>query len=143
SDISSVWKLLAETYRFFIRHWRPLGGITLIYGILYFLLVRAVPQVDLSEYSQLIDELSGSGSETFKTLTLAGAALASVGQAGSELNTLYGFILFVVVSLALIWALRHLFAGKKFTVRDAYYRGMTPFVTYILMLFTVAIQLLP
>src|SRR5690606_9242576 len=86
SDISSVWRLLAETYRFFIRNWRPLGGITLIYGILYFLLVRAVPQVDLSEYSQLIDELSGSGSETFKTLTLAGVALASVGQAGSELN---------------------------------------------------------
>lgn len=143
SDVPSVWKLLLDTYRLLIRHWRKIGGITLVYGILYVLLVRAVPETGLDQYEELIDELGGPGSQTFKTLTLAGVALASSGQASRDVNTIYGLVLFIVVSLAIIWALRHIFADKKFLIRDAYYRGMTPFVTYALMLLLIAIQLLP
>lgn len=142
-NLPSVWTLFIDTYRTLIKHWRPLGGVVLIYAALYFLFVRAAPNVNLNEYRDLIDETLADGSSTVKTFTLAGVALTASSQAGSGTNSAYGLVLFIVVSLALIWALRHLFAGKKFNIRDTYYRGMTPFVTYSLTLLLIAIQLLP
>jgi len=120
-----------------------LGGLTLIYGLLYFLLVRAAPQVDLSEYKTTIDELFGDGSQTVKTLSLAGLALASAGTGASQVQLLYGLMLLVIFSLAIIWTLRHLMAKKKFNLRDSFYRSQTPLVPYLTLIAIMSVQLVP
>jgi hypothetical protein len=138
------YQLFARSYRFMIDHWRVLGGIMLIYAVVYFLLVRGAPNVDLSEFEQDIDSLLGEdASSGVKTFTLAGAAIAASSQGGGTGASTYGAILFVIGSLAIIWALRHLFAKKGFRIKDAFYNGMTPFVPFVIILLLIAVQLLP
>lgn len=142
-DLPSAWRLFGRTYKFFITNWKIIGGITLVYAICYFLLVRAVPQVDLSEYKSTIDDLVGNGSQAIKTLSLAGLALASVGTSASQLQVLYGLVLMVVFSLAVIWTVRHITAKKQFNLRDSFYRSQTPLVPYLALIGLISIQLIP
>lgn len=142
-DVPSAWRLLGRTYQFCLNNWKVLGAITLVYGLFYFLLVRAAPQIDLSEYETTIDELIGEGSDGVKTLTLAGLALASAGTSTSQVQLLYGLVLIVVFSLAVIWSLRHIMAKKKFNLRDSFYRSQTPLVPYLGLLGLMSIQLIP
>lgn len=142
-NIPSVWQLFGQTYTFFIKNWKVFSWLAAIYAVLYLLLVRAAPQVDLREYESLFDELLGGSSQTVKTLALGGLALASASTGASQVQLVYGLVLLVVFSLAYIWAIRHITAGKEFNLRDTLYRSQMPAVPYLLILLLMTIQLLP
>jgi hypothetical protein len=119
-------------------HKRLLGGITLVYGLLSLLLVRGLGSgVNVAEIrDQFSNHAVGSVS----------AYLQLIGSTGGTSNAaagVYQLILFIIVSLAVIWALRHVLAQQRVTTRDAYYKGMYPLIPYTLVLLVIGLQLLP
>jgi hypothetical protein len=72
-----------------------------------------------------------------------GYLAASSGNTSNGAGGTFQFILIIIVSLALIWAYRQLLAGEKIRLRDAFYKGMTPLIPFVLVLLTIFIQLLP
>lgn len=71
------------------------------------------------------------------------ALLGSGGASGSPTGSMLQYLLFVIESLVIIWALRQLMAGKSFSVKQAYYHAMAPLVPFLLVVFFIILQLLP
>lgn len=144
SGLPSAFQLFGQTYNFLIKNWKIMGGVTLIYGLLYYVFVRVGPSVDLNEYRDLIDDYFGADtSAVLKSFTLAGVALASASQGADQVQTLMGVFLVVVASLAFIWAIRHILAKKSFRIRDAYYKSQEPLIPFLLMILIITIQAIP
>lgn len=115
-----------------------LGGIALIYVVLSLVFVQGVGgNLGVAELrnqfsSQVVGTLAAYAQ-------LIGNSTGSSNPAGS----VYQSVLFVIVSLAIIWALRQVVAGEKATIRNAFYRGMYPLVPFMLVLLVIGLQLLP
>jgi hypothetical protein len=69
--------------------------------------------------------------------------LGSAGNGSSNTAGAYQVVLFIVVSLALIWSLRQIHAGKIIRIRDAYYNGMNQLVPFVLVILVLFAQLIP
>jgi len=121
-----------------------LFGITLIYGLLYLLLVKGAGEFNIAEIK---DYLQGPESGIDKwwgqNALLAAVVLGGGTQTAGEGANVYGFFLLLIVSMAYVWALRHIYAKKKFIVRDAFYNGMYPFVPAILVFLVIFIAFIP
>jgi hypothetical protein len=55
----------------------------------------------------------------------------------------YQVIIGLVVSLAVIWVLRQVYANHTVRIRDGFYQGMHPFVPFVLVLTIIGLQLVP
>jgi hypothetical protein len=127
-------------------HWRLFMGIVIIYGLLNAIFVQGLTSGnslgDLKGSVQNIvgGHFGGVSSGFTIMLFLLGA---SNDHANNPAGGGYQFILMIIVSLALIWALRQVHAGGKITVRDAYYQGMAPLVPFVVVLGAIGLQLLP
>lgn len=143
--LPSVWQLTIRTMVFLWRYKHLFMGISVVYGLLNLVLVQGLAstndvgtlkaELDQAFTGQLGHVVSGFG--VFVDL------LGSAGGGSTTATGAYQFSLLVIVSLALIWALRQTLAGSRVRVRDAYYRGMYPLVQFIIILFIVGVQLLP
>jgi hypothetical protein len=122
-------------------YWKTLGGVVLVYLVLYVLFTGG----NISHnFSTIKDDLQASGTHGLSRaaagfLSLVGSSGASGSTTGSTLQS----ALFVIASLAIIWSLRHLLSGQKITVKAAYYRSMAPLIPFLLVIFVIIIQLLP
>lgn len=144
---------IPRSYRLFMqacglmwRHWEVFGGILLIYGLLNFLLIGGLSGAsDLQNAKDAIgNAFTGQFGQLTTGLTLFTFLIASgTGTAASGVASAYQTILLVTVSLALIWALRQLYAGNKIRVRDAFYQGMYPLVQFVLVTLYIGLQLIP
>jgi hypothetical protein len=114
------------------------SGIMLIYALLYIFFVRGL--ANLPSSSSLI---SGSGKlfSGFSIFSLIFVASSSSNSnpSGSMLQSL----LLIIISLVLIWTLRHIYKGKKVTIRDGYYKALYPLIPFILILLFIGLELLP
>ncbi len=135
-----------------MRCWRQLWhyrrvflGIVLIYGILNLLLVRGLSgSSSLTDIKSLLDSsFSGAGGQLLSALTTFSYLLASSGSGNTATSGIYQSIVFVICSLAFIWAFRQILAGHKPRVRDSFYKGMYPLVPFLLLGALLSLQLLP
>lgn len=120
---------------------KPIAGIFLIYLGLNLLLASGVSIIS-SNISVLKEEVAntdklGQALSDFGSLT--GGAGWSSDQASSALQT----ILFIIGSLAIIWALRQLVAGEKISVKQSYYQSTGQLIPFTLLIFVIILQLLP
>ena len=119
-------------------------GITLIYAVLNLVLVQGLSNnTDITSLKATLQDAFGAGSAFTASLTVFAVLISSSGSAASGTGGAYQLFLIILVSLAIIWALRELLAGGRIRVRDAYYRGMYPLVPFILVLVVIGIQLIP
>lgn len=127
------------------QHKKLFAGITLVYGLLNLVLVQSsIGGADISSVKDSLSQAAGGHLGGLSTGLGVFAVLLSGG--GSSFNTgasAYQLILFVIASLAVIWALRQLLAEAKVRVKDAYYQGMYPFVPFVLVLAVIGLQLIP
>lgn len=121
------------------------AGIVAVYVLLVLVLVRGFSGGSVtSNLKDLVDQLTNADAgKVVSGLTIFSVLVGTAGSTQSESAGVYRSLLLLVVSLAIIWALRQSVAGIKVRIRDAYYKGMYPAVTFILVLLVVAIQLLP
>ncbi len=131
STLGQVWSLLW-------RHKKLFAGIVLIYAVASLILVQGNNSIDIQSLkNNLSSTFKEQGSEVATSLSIVGYLLSS--SAGSA----YQIVLLIIVSLACIWALRQVTADHKVRARDAYYRGMSPLVPFVLVLAVAVVQLIP
>lgn len=140
--VPSSWSLLRSTLSFIYLHKKKLAGVLAVFLVLYLLMVRASSNFDIGANSQLISNELGDN-PAVNNLLLTGILLGSGGSSETGASSISTFLLFIIGSLAVIWAIRHLEAGKKFRVRDSYYKGMYPLIPFLLVVFLISIQLVP
>jgi hypothetical protein len=122
-----------------------LVGITLLYGIFNLVFVQGITGgtnvTDLK--SQLQSAFSGNLAALSSSITVFVVLVGSAGNTSSGAAGAYQLIFVLLVSLALIWALRQVTSGSLVRVRDAYYRSMTPIIPLVIVVFVIALQLIP
>jgi hypothetical protein len=125
------------------QYWKPLGGVVLVYLILNIVFASGISNAS-SAFSNIKTDLSAAGGHDFwRAAGGFGSLVASSGSSGSATGSTLQSVLFVLESLVIIWALRHLLAGQAISVKQAYYRAMAPLIPFLLIIAVIIIQLLP
>ncbi|MDB5163853.1 MAG: hypothetical protein JWS12_471 [Candidatus Saccharibacteria bacterium] len=143
--LPSSLKLFRQSLRLLRQHWKIFGGIILIYGLLYVVLVQGLGSgLNLGELkSSLKNVFTGSFSQLSTGLVLFGALLGSINNTSNASAAVYQAVLILIASLALVWALREVRAGTSLRVRDSFYKGMYPLIPFLLVLMVIGLQLIP
>jgi len=128
------------------RNWKLFVSVALIFGFFNLVLVTGFTVVDLRQakesfgdalHGQLLGQLT-SGVSLFLYMLGSAGDTSSSPAAG-----VYRLVLGIILSLALIWMLRQLYAGNKVRLRDAFYQGMYPLIPFVLVLLVLGLQLIP
>lgn len=143
--LPGAFRMFGGALHMLVKHWKVFLGIIAIYGFLNLLLVQGFHLVGgLGDVKSSLGELfSGNWGQLLSGVALFVYLMGVSGNTASSSAGAYQFLLGLLVSLALIWALRQLYAGHALRVRDAFYRGTAPLIQFVLVLLVVAIQLLP
>lgn len=144
--LPKVWQLSRTSLALLWRYRRVFLGIIIIYGIVNFVVAQGFSGG--INVSTLDKEVSGLFTGQFKQissgLTVFAVLLTSVGSSGSSSTGGFGYqlILLIIASLAVIWTIRNC-TKAPLRVRDAYYRGMYPFIPFLCILIVIGLELLP
>lgn len=141
TGLPGSFRLLYGALAFLRAQWQVFLGIALVYAVLNVLLIQGLNVAQLNGLKHTLGLTSGG--TLGNGLSLYSTLLGSSGSSVSPTAGVYQFILAVVVSLAVIWSLRQVQAGREIRIRDGFYRGMTPLITFVLTLGMVMVQLLP
>lgn len=144
--LPAAWRLFVQAIKIPARHWEIFGGIVAIYAVINALLIGGLSQSsDLQTLKEGFNEaFSGQFAKLFTGLALFGTLVEEgAGTASAGVASAYQTMLLVVISLAIIWSLRQVYAAHAIRVRDAFYQGMRPLVQYLAVLLVVGIQCLP
>lgn len=138
-------KLFKETFQLIRRNKKLFLGIALVNAVLSFVFVQGFNAVsDTVAVKQTLEESLGSSTNQFGTgLTLFGYLMGSAGTSATQAAGTYQFFLVLITSLAAIWAVRQVTAGETPRLRDSFYKGMYPLIPFLLVMFVLALQLLP
>lgn len=145
--LPDVWQLSKTSLLVLWRYRWLFVGIILIYGFLNVVIVQGlagglnVPNVN----KQISGLFHGQYKQVSNGLTVYALLLASAGTNNSGVGGGYGYELVAVIiaSLAIIWALRTTANQTKVRIRDAYYRGMYPFIPFFGIFLLMSLELLP
>lgn len=123
------------------------GGLMAVNIVLYFVLVKGFANnFQLGEAKQTIESAVGDQIGTFGTAAaLIGFLVGNSTKATGE-SAVYQLLIFIIMSLAYIWALRQTYEVKtkqKVRVKQVFYSSTFPLVQYILVWGVILIQLLP
>lgn len=140
----SAWNITKTSVALIWEHKKLFLGITLVYGVLSLLFVGLASNTDINSLKNQLNQSFNSSFGTIgSSLTVFISLLGSASNSSDNSAGAYQFFLGLIVSLAIIWALRQVIAGVSIRVRDAYYRGIYPLVPFVLVLLLIGLQLLP
>jgi len=145
ATLPSAFKLMGSALRILRHNWRLFGLIVLIYGVINYVVVQGFSGgLNINEIKGTLSSLfSGKAGSILAGLSLFVYMIGTSGMQTNSTTGAYQFFWIVIISLALIWALRQVYAGKRIRVRDAFYNGMYPFIPFLLVLLVVALQFVP
>jgi hypothetical protein len=141
AKLPSAWALTKKTWFEVSTFWRPLLGITIVYGILYFILVLGLNLSTTWQYELTYPDSTWGGA-----LGLIFGAFSTGGfdsATASDLTIVMQFLLFILASMAVIWTLRKLQGLKQIKWRDAYYQGSSALVPTVLVTLVLVLTLIP
>lgn len=124
-------------------------GLAAFYGIMTVLLVGVASQDSYLNLSEALRETSG---ELFKggwgeigkaTLLLASGMTGSFNSELTEPQLIYTTLVALLTWLTSVWLLRAVLSGTKPKLRDGLYNAGSPIVATLLVLLTLAVQLIP
>jgi len=139
TKVPSIMALIKRSWLEVSTFWRPLLGITAMYAVLYFVFVMGLSVSDVLQ-SQ-IDTSTSRMSQA--TAAIIDAFSTTYGGGQSDATALLQMLLFVIASLAFVWALRKLQALKAITIRDAFYQGSAQIIPVLLVSIVLMFTLLP
>ncbi len=138
--ILGSFRLFKQAIVVLTSRWKLFLGIIIIYALLSIILTGGLSLAGNSNINQLKPTLNQSFGKFVTGLTLF-AALAGDSFSSGVSQAVIG----VIVSLALIWALRQVYlrGAPKLRIRDSFYRGMAPLIPFILVLIVLLFELIP
>ena len=116
------------------KHWRILGGIMLVYLVLNIVFANGLSTV-INNFSSVKDNLAAS--RNFSGALDGFGSLLGGSAGGSDSASVIQSVSIVLMSLVIIWVLRQLLAGKKFSVKEAYYGSMFPLIPFLLVILVI------
>ncbi len=142
--LPSAFKIARQSLDTIWSNRKLFGGMCLVYLVLNVIFVRGFSSgADLTELKTVLaDDQQGLG-HLVSGLALFGVLLTSSGNATGQTAGAYQSFVLVIVSLALVWALRMVRSGEPIRMRDAFYKGMYPLIPFLLVLFVIVLALLP
>ncbi len=144
--LPAAWRLFIQACKVPARHWEIFGGIVAIYAVINALLIGGLSQSsDLQTLKEGFNEaFSGQFAKLFTGLALFGTLVEEgAGTAATGVASAYQTMLLLIISLAVIWSLRQVYAAHSIRVRDAFYQGMRPLVQFLGVMLVVGLQCLP
>lgn len=135
-------RLLAGAVKVLGSNWKVFAGIIGVYALLNILFAQglaALQNLDSAKTSLDQAESSSGALVTGLALFVSLAGFANTDPAAA----VYQFVLALIASLAVVWALRQVYAQNMVRVRDAFYKGMFPLVPFVLVLLVIGVQLIP
>lgn len=143
--LSAAWQLARTAALTLWQHRVLFIGITVVYGLLNLILVRGFANgTDVANLkTQLGQIFNGDFGPLASSLTIFVVLIGSAGNGTSSTAGAYQALLVIVASLAIIWAFRQVLSDTRPRIRDAYYKGMSPLIPFILVLLVIGLQLLP
>lgn len=131
--------LCASTWTELSNFWRPLMGVTLVYALLYYVLVLGF-SVSYS-YQDVADSITSQLGASAGWLSKSSLTIVNLFSPTTQNDSasIVQFLLFVIATLAIIWVLRQLRNLKHIRMRDAYFEGSARVVpaTLVMILFLV------
>lgn len=143
--VLGAFRIMRAAIQLLLKNWKLFGGILIIYIILDIILVKGLNgSNEILELKEASQEIFGGGTAQLSTgVALFSYLLSTAGTSSTELAGAYHSMLSVIVSLAIIWALRIVSARKTAGIRDSFYRGMYPLVPFLLVLLVIGLQMIP
>lgn len=143
--LPSTFRLFRQSLGVLKRNWKLFGGIALWFGVINVVFVQGFGSGnDVTSAKSAYDAVfTGSFGHFISGIASYATLIGTSGQSSSTSTGSYEFIWLLVISLAFIWALREIYSGNKIRMRDAFYRGMYPLVTVVLVLLFIALQMIP
>lgn len=140
------WRILLK--KAFMLIWankKPIFFFMILYGLLNLVLVRGLASpIDVDEIREsLINLVDGETANLAAGFTGFGLLLSASSNSLDTVAQLYQGVLLVLSSLAIIWMYRQQQAGNPVSIRESFYRGMYPLIPFLLVVFVIALQLLP
>jgi len=132
--------LLWQSLKTISANWQLLGGIIVSYGILNFFIASSF--VDIHQRFKSLDHQLNSH-HFHSALNAFGSLFGSFGANRSAVGVAAEGILFVLVSLMIVWSLRQIFAKKKVSILDSFYSSTSQLVPYLVVLFVLILETLP
>lgn len=145
AQLPKAREILRNSLRHLWKYKKVFGGITAVYLLLTVLLVKGLRVTnDIGEIKDsLQDVMVGASGQLTTGFALFGFLLGSASGVSNEAAGVYQTILLILVSLALIWALRQTYASSNVGILESFYRGMYPLVPFILVLLVIGLQFIP
>lgn len=145
TPIPGAIKLFKQSWLAIWQNKKLFLGIAVFYTVVSFVFFQGLgSSFDINELKMNFEELFGENANQIGTsAAILGYLLGSVGTTPSEAAGSYQLFLTVITGLAAIWAVRQVQAGEKPRLRDSFYKGMYPLIPFLLVLFVIALQLIP
>ena len=119
-------------------------GVALIYAALNFVLVQGLGSTfNIVETKQEFESVLGGNAGLGGSFALFGYLVGSFNGQASEVAGTYQLFFSLLTILAVIWLTRQLLSGEKPALRDGYYKGVYPFVPFLLVMLVIGLQLIP
>lgn len=144
--LPSAWFIFTRSLKQLYRHRKLFLGISLVYALLYILLVKGISSsFQLGNLRSTLEDTFGTDTGSIGNgIALYSLLLGTAGASNSSVGGAYQTAILAVVSLALIYALRLTYNKEaSLKVKDAFYKGMYPLVPFILVSFIIILQLMP
>ncbi|MEO6513843.1 MAG: hypothetical protein ABIR37_04105 [Candidatus Saccharimonadales bacterium] len=143
--LPSVWSITKTVARMLWLHKKVFLSLALIYGVLNLVLVRGFTGgLNVSDLKGQLDQaFSGHLAALATSATVFASLVSTSGNTSNSTGGAYQTFLLLIMSLAVIWALRMTLAGEAFRLRDSFYKGMYPLVPFLLVFVVIGLQLLP
>ncbi len=144
--LPSAWKILKQSLRHLLKQKKLFIGLLLTYAVLDIIFVRGLSSS--FQLANLREELSTTFADEMgrigTSFALFGLLLSNTASVPSETAGAYQSMLLVIMSLALIWALRQTYQEDvRLRIRDALYKGMNQLIPFVIVIFFVLLQSLP
>ncbi len=138
------------TFRFIFKNWRLFLPLVLLIVVLNIVLVGLMSEATYTQFQDTLDEsLEGLKDGQVNQVARAGLLLIStvttggLTQGASEVQQVFGLLLFIILWLVTIYILRHRLAGHTLKLRDALYNALAPFLSTLIIALVILIELIP
>ncbi|MGF7228666.1 MAG: hypothetical protein ACQR33_01650 [Candidatus Saccharibacteria bacterium] len=145
--LPSAWKIFRQSVGILKRNWKPFLGIVVVYGAVNMVLVQSLSSGAAGSVTSAKGAFEGMFNGGIGHVAAGAASFVyllglSGNSAGSTAGS-YQLVWILMISLALIWTLRQVYASQKVRIRDGFYKGMYPLVPFVCVLMIIALQVLP
>ncbi len=138
------------TFKMIFKNWKLFLPLLVLAVVVNALLVGIMSEDAYTQYQEILDETSaqvagGDIGNVAKAGLLLISTITTGGLSGeaSEVATVFGVLIFLIIWLVSIFLVRHIMAGHKVTLRDGLYNALTPLISTFVVFVVALIQCIP